>query len=195
MDERTEEIAREAARLISKGDVEDLNAAIATAAQRLGLQNAPSPGRGRVRQHVRAMSMQAMGEAAYRGAVREMRRVAEEMMTMLEEAFDDARTLLVGRAAKGQIDAGVTLHIRIYTEASISDIADVLVQFGYEEPSFETAETRHGRLSRVRLTDDGWEIVLTRCMPDLYRRADIDLFTGRRQAVATVADVRREMAE
>ncbi|MHC4305383.1 MAG: hypothetical protein ACYSW2_13010, partial [Planctomycetota bacterium] len=98
-------------------------------------------------------------------------------------------------AAQGRIDGGVTVHVRLYTDAPIGDVAAALVEFGYDEPSFETANTRLGRLNRVRLEDDGLELVLTRCLPSMAGSADRDLFSGRPITTATLAQVRRKLAE
>ncbi len=112
-DPHTDQIAREAARLIETGQAESIDDATRAAAHALGFHDAPMPGPGRVRQHVQAMSMQAMGDEGYAQSVRNVWEIAEQLMTVLQQGMPDAPTLLVGRAAKGQIDAGVTIHIRI----------------------------------------------------------------------------------
>ena len=68
----------------------------------------------------------------------------------------------------------------MYTKQPIGLIAARLVESGYEEPEFRTAETRFGRLDRMRLCDSGVEIVLTRCAPALQKHVGEDMFTGRR---------------
>lgn len=183
-DLRTDQIAREAARLIETGRAESIDAAIHAAAAALNLQDVPLPGRGRVRKHAQAMSMQALGDVGYAESVRNVWEIAEQLMTALDQAMPDAPTLLVGRAAKGQIDAGVTIHIRIYTKSPIAEIAQALADFDYDEPTFETAQTTSGRLNRLRLTEEGIEIVLTRCLPEMIKDAQVDLFKG--QAIETV---------
>jgi hypothetical protein len=131
------------------------------AAARLGAGPHARPGHGLVREHLRGMAMQSMGDAAYQNLVRRAMQVAEEIMTVLEEH----QPVLVGRAAKGYIDGGATLHIRVHTALSIGDLAAALVDAGYEEPSFETVNTRFGRLSRLRFEEEGCEAVVTRCPP------------------------------
>ena len=189
-DSRKDAIAREAARLVEAGRAGNISEAIKRAAEALGLQHAAMPGAGRVRRHVQAMSMQALGDAGYAESVRSVWRIAERLMTVLVEAIPDAEPLLMGRAAQGLIDGGVTLHVRLYTETEIGDIAHTLVEFGYEEPAFETADTRIGRLNRLRFTDDGTEIVLTRCLPHMADTTRLDLFTGKPIRSATLADLR-----
>src|SRR5688500_11322781 len=106
-DPRTDQIAREAARLIETGRTDSIDLAIRAAADNPPLRDAPLPGRGRVRKHAQAMSMQALGESAYNQQRDAIWSVAEQLMSLLEQWLPDAETLLVGRAAEGHIDAGV----------------------------------------------------------------------------------------
>ncbi|MHC4615443.1 MAG: hypothetical protein ACYTAU_17930 [Planctomycetota bacterium] len=152
-DPRTDAIAREAARLIQSSRASSIGEAIRVAADMLGIRDAELPGHGRVRKHAQALSMQALGDVGYADSVRRVWQVAERVMTVLDQAMPRADPLLVGRAAQGRIDGGVTVHVRLYTDAPIGDVAAALVEFGYDEPSFETANTRLGRLNRVRLED------------------------------------------
>ena len=176
----TDRIAFEAARLFASGQVDSLPVAIRQAVEALGLHQTPPPSPGRVRQHLQARSMQALGDVGYQKAVDDFLNIAQKIMALLEASFDDLETFLVGRAAKGFCDGGTTLHIRMYTKQSVGLIAARLVEGGYEEPEFRTAETRFGRLDRMRLSEAGVEIVLTRCRPALQKHAGEDLFTGRR---------------
>ncbi len=134
--------------------------------------------------------MQAQGSEGYALSVADVWRVAERIMTVLAEAVPDAEPLLAGRAAQGLIDGGVTLHVRVYTRVSIGDVAQTLVDFGYEEPGFETAETRFGRLDRLRMADEGVEVIVTRCPPNVVVRSGEDLFSGKPLSTATLAELR-----
>ncbi|MCI0362710.1 MAG: hypothetical protein L0219_02445 [Phycisphaerales bacterium] len=192
-DPRTDQIAREAARLIETGRSNTIDSAIRAAADNPHLRGAPLPGHGRVRKHAQAMSMQALGEAAYnqqRGAIWQ---VAEQLMSLFEQALPDAEILLVGRAAEGHIDAGVAIHIRLYTNATDGEIARLLVEHGYEEPTFKTADSRFGRLSQICLQEDALEIVLTRCPPNAALPADKDLFTGKPIETMDLTTLRRTL--
>lgn len=164
--------------------------AIRAAASALGYHDVDLPGHGRVRKHAQGLAMQALGQEGYARSVDDVWQAAERIMTVLTEAIPDAEPLLAGRAAQGLIDGGVTLHVRVYTHASIGDVAQTLVDFGYDEPGFETAATRFGRLDRLRLADEGIEILLTRCPPDVVGRSTVDLFTGKPVPTATLAELR-----
>lgn len=191
----TDKIARVAARLYSEGTASSLKEAIHMAAHDLGLEKISWPGVGRVRQHIQAQAMQTLGDEGYKKAVEDYLGIAQEIMALLEASFDDMTTLLSGRAAKGFCDGGATLHIRMYTKQPIGLIAERLVEHGCEEPRFQTAETKFGRLDRMSLSDRGVEIVLTRCGPALLKHAGDDLFTGRRIETLDLESLCRQLGE
>ena len=195
IDDRTDEIAREAARLLAAGREEDVARAVRSAAGALGYGDAPRPRPGHVRRHLQGRALEALGEHGYRAMVHATWRLAEELLTAIEYGVAGARALLVGRAARGHIDGGVTLHVRVYGDAPIGRIAEVLVEQGYEEPTFETAVARCGRLDRIRFVEDGRAVVVTRCPPGADRGADrdLDLFTGRRIETADAARLRAQL--
>ena len=116
-DPRTDAIAREAARLIESSRAGSIAEAIRLASSGQGYHDVELPGHGRVRKHAQGLAMQALGEQGYVDSVREVWRAAERIMTLLAEVMPDAEPLLVGRAAQGRIDGGVTVHVRLYTRA------------------------------------------------------------------------------
>lgn len=175
----TDRIAMEAARLYAAGEASTVRDAVALAAERLGLDDGPLPGEGRVRQHIQAREMQRLGDDGYRAGVAEVFRAVEHLMTALVEGLDDAEPMLVGRAARGHVDGDLRLHVRVYTEQPIDRIAAVLVGFGHTEPQFATADTRFGRLSRLILSEDDRELVVTRCLPAMRPEHRRCLFTRR----------------
>jgi hypothetical protein len=124
------------------------------------------------------MSMQAMGAEAYHESVLDIWRLADELMATIEQIAPGSRPALVGRAAKGHVDAGARLNVRLHTRMPIDCIAAALVDYGYPEPGFDTADTRFGRFDRLRFEEAGCEVVVTRCLPELIDRAGVDLFTG-----------------
>jgi hypothetical protein len=189
-DPRTDQIARMAARLLESGRYGRIDEAIRAAAEELGFHGVELPGHGLVRRHAGAMAMAALGDEAYAESVRRVLSVAERLMTALVESMPDVEPLLVGRAARGQIDGGVTLHIRLYTRVDVAQVAQRLVDFGYDEPGFDTVNTRYGRLNRLQVEDEGLKLVLTRCPPQMRRDAGSDLFTGRPVPALTLKDLR-----
>lgn len=197
---RREQIAREAARLLETGKAESIRDAIERAVDALHFHGERRPSTLRVRKHAQAMNMQALGDAGYAELRYEVWRVAEELMTALEETAPrkgDAagiETLLVGRAAAGLVDAGVTIHVRAYTDLSITELARMLVEFGYDEPTFDTVHTSYGPVNRIKLNDDGQEIILTRCLPRLGISRTVDMFTGKAVTALTLSAIRQVLA-
>lgn len=183
-------IARRAAALVASGRVPDLGAAVRLAAESLGFSHgAPLPSDAEVRRHLRGMSEEAMGQGGYDALVDETLGLAEAVMATLERAFG-ARTMLAGRGARGQFDGGAELHVRLYARAELADIAALLVDLGFEEPSFETVETVHGRANRLRTAQDGVTLCVLRCLPEWWDSGGRDLVTGRPAATLSLADVR-----
>ncbi|MBT8485465.1 MAG: hypothetical protein HKO59_03635 [Phycisphaerales bacterium] len=188
-----DDIAREAARLVATGVSADVTHAIRLATERLGPSDAHAPGSGRVRAHLRAMTEQTLGAEGYRAEVRRVWSIAETLMTLIEETLPDARTTLAGRGAEGKIDGGVTLHLRVGTERPLAELVDRLVTHGYEEPAFETANTRFGRLDRIRFVEEGTPVVVTRCLPSIRVEEQRDLFEGRPISVLDLDGVRARL--
>ena len=184
-------VARAAARLLVSGEATSVEAAIQRARQ--GRPGAPAPTAAEVRRHRRAAAESALGDAGYRAMVQGRLQVAEELMTLLEHAFAPATTLLAGRAARGHVDADPTLHVRLLGEASIGDVAAVLVEQGYEEPAFETLHGIWGRLDRIRFREGGVECVITRCPPRQVADPTRDLATGGAVPLLTLEALRTRL--
>lgn len=188
-------IARRAAALVASGRVADLGAAVRLAAESLGFaRGAPLPTDGEVREHLRGMSQEAMGAEAYGALVEETLALAAVVMDALERATG-GRTLLAGRGARAQFDGGAELHVRLYARAELADIAAVLDECGFEEPAFETVETRHGRANRVRTSLDGVTLCVLRCLPEWWDDRGRDLVTGHPAATRTLEGLRASLGE
>ncbi len=188
-------IARRAAALVAAGHAATVEAAIPMAAQTLGFSRLKElPTAGEVRRHLQGMAQESLGEAGYRAMVRGTLALAAVAMDILERAFN-AQTLLAGRAARGQVDGGAQLHIRLYTRAPLDQIAGVLVDAGFEEPAIQTIDTRHGRANRLRMPHEGAEIIILRCLPEWWSDRANDLVTGRRAAIMTLEELQMECAD
>lgn len=172
------------------GRADSIDRAIRMAVDALRAHGSPLPGHGRVRKHAQAMCMQALGEADYEQRRLNVWTVAEQIMAAFELAMPDAEMLLVGRAAQGQIDAGVTIHLRLYAEAPLNQIADVLETYGYGEYSFQTVEAAGGRLNQIWFEEGGLPVVITRCPASMNLSRTDDLFTGKPIATVGISALR-----
>jgi len=193
MEPTTDSIAREAARLIEIGQAPTVGKAIAVVLDRLDARQRRGvriPSHGLVRRHVQAFAMQSMGEDAYREAVRDILRIAEELMTV----FEGFRPVLIGRAAKGQVDAGAAIRVRIFTKTGLDELMNLLAHFGYGEPSIETVNTRWGRLNRLVFTEESVPIIITRCLPEMERHVSENLTTGAKVATMTLQALRERLS-
>jgi hypothetical protein len=132
-----------------------------------------------VRAHVRGLALEELGAFGYREQVAALLENAEEVMALLEELPDLPRTTLVGRTARGDIDADPVVRIRVDTEADVGTIAARLVDAGFDEPSFATVDSHRGRLSQIVLEDCGVEYRITRCPPAMRLPSGVDLRQGR----------------
>ena len=188
-------IAHEAARLLETGSAESISAAIRQAAHSLGADDSHLPSPGRVRQHIQAMNMQALGDVGYRESVRATLTFAEELMMLLQQALPSAETLLMGRAARGLIDGSDRLYLRIYTDASVTELAEIITERGYEEPAFDTINTRFGRVNRLRIIEEGVELVLARLLPTMMEQDHRDLARDRPVETATLDELRQRIVE
>lgn len=176
MDARIDLLAQQAARLVHTGKVESVDEAIRRAIEDTGWIEVPRPSRSLVRRHVQGLTMQAIGAAEYQKRIVDVWEVAERLMAVV----DDCDPHLLGRAARGHIDAGVTLYLRVFTSQRIGVLAQRLVEVGCEEPRFSTADSRHfGRFDRLDFQEEGLHVVITRCSPHQRELVDVDLFTGR----------------
>lgn len=192
-DIQTDNIAREAARLMQAGKIERIDTAIHAAASSVGAHDVRLPGHGLVRSHIQGMAMQTLGKEGYNQSVRNIWETAEQLMTLLEQSLPDTQTLLVGRAAKGQIDGGVTVHVRLYTKSQITEIAQMLTDFEYSEPTFDTVDTTVGKLNRISFDDDGIAVVITRCLPEMYKNAKQDLFKDQPIETLSLDELREKL--
>jgi hypothetical protein len=185
-------IARRAAALLAGGVEPDIHHAIKQAAFTLGFsRGAPIPSEAEVRKHLQGMAQEALGDADYRDQVQGTLALAAEIMDLLERGFSGL-TLLAGRGARGHFDGGAEIHIRLYARAELSEIAQLLVDLGFEEPSFETVDTTHGRANRLRTIMDGVTLVVVRCLPEWWSDHQNDLVTGRPTATRTLTSLRHD---
>jgi hypothetical protein len=187
-------IAQEAARLLLGGRAEDVPGAIRQAMEQMRVTGLRPPSLSMVKRHVEALSMQALGDAGYAELGIDAMRIAEDVMTILDERFEPVLLLLAGRLAEGRHAPLDAIHLRIYARDKIGDIAAALVEHGFEEPAFETATTRFGRLDRLRFKEGDSEVVVTRCLPELAADVETDLHTGRAVATIGLEGLRRRLS-
>lgn len=188
-DELTDRIAQRAAQHLVAHAERSLDRAVARAATELEApRGTHMPAAALVRRHAQGIEMEALGQRWYEAAAAARLQHAVRAMEQLERALG-APTLLAGRAAKGYTDGDATLHVRVYTKASVAEMADALVGHGFPEPVIRTVETRKGRANELRFDLPDATVAVLRCLPDWRRDSGTDLVTGRPIATRTLEDL------
>lgn len=181
-----EQVAALAARLVADDRAATVREAVGMAVDRLHAAPSALPSEGLVRRHLQPRLMQRLGAEGYASMIARREELAETVMTIMAGLPGVVDVVLAGRAARGQLDGDVTLHLRVYTRRAIGELAQALLDvgaaLGWGEPRFSTADTRLGRRDRVEFDAEGATVSLIRCMPEERAEAQRDLFTGRRIA-------------
>jgi hypothetical protein len=192
---RRDEVARDAARLLRDGRAQDIHSAVRAALR--GNPGADEVTAGMVREHARGLALEELGASGYRQHVAEVLERAEETMTLLATQLGNSTSgwvgetpvALIGRAARGLVDADPVCRIRVVSDAPVGDIAAILVAAGVEEPSFSTMETRFGRLDRLTFDDAGVETKILRLPPAMRIPLHADLQSDRPTASVPAIDL------
>ena len=188
------EVARVAAAILRDKRATTIVDAIRVAAERAGC-SPQAIAVSDVRQHLRAMALESLGDVGYGRHVAEVLTKAEEVMTLLSTLSGEPSTALVGRAARRDIDGDPTCRVRVWTDETIGEIAALVVAAGYNEPAFATIESRFGRLSQLVFADDNVELRVTRCPVAAGVPRDLDFKTGQRVASLTLDSLRQVIAD
>ena len=97
--------------------------------------------------------------------------------------------MVMGRAAQSLFDGPGRIHLRLFTDDELVDLAERLVTLGYEEPSFHTVETQYGRMSQLHFRESSLDFCLTMIRGSIRFNEQEDLFTGKRVASVQAQDL------
>jgi predicted nucleotidyltransferase len=150
-------LALEAARLmVERVETEYLHAK-ERAVLMLGLPfNTPYPTNKQIKELIGKMTRNRMGPEAMAAQVREMREVAEEVMTVLE----DYDPYLIGSTRSGKIREGSDIDLHVYADEAL-EVKGRLEGFGYEEVEEEIVENMKGRFVHLRWLERGFPVEIT----------------------------------
>ena len=150
-------LAVEAARLmVERVETEYLHAK-ERAVLLLGLPyNTPYPTNRQIKDLIGKMTRNKMGAEAMAGQVREMREVAEEIMTVLE----DYDPYLIGSTLSGKIREGSDIDLHVYADDFL-EIKGRLEGFGYEDVEEEIVENMKGSFVHLRWLERGFPVEIT----------------------------------
>jgi predicted nucleotidyltransferase len=150
-------LALEAARLmVERIETEYLHAK-ERAILLLGLPyNTPYPTNRQIKQYIAKLTRNQLGPEAMATRVRQMREVAEEIMTVLLD-FDP---YLIGSTLSGQIRNSSDIDLHIYCD-HYTQVKERLLTFGYEDVEEEYVENQKGTFVHLRWLEHDFPIEIT----------------------------------
>lgn len=190
---RRDEIARRAARLFRAGRSPSVPEAIAETLRR-SPPGAPRPSDSLVRRHLEAIDEEDRGREGHANEVRNLRQAIAEWMETLAALPGEPAVHVVGRAATGELDGDVGVHLRVATDLPIAALAATLVSHGAPEPGFTTVHGPFGDFDRLGFDEPPLRIRITRCPPRTAAVPERDLVTGKPQPALDLASFRRAIA-
>ena len=180
-------LAREAARLmVERVETEYLHAK-ERAILILGLAyNTPYPTNKQIKECIANLTRNQMGTEAMAGRVRQMRELAEEIMTVLVD-FDP---YLIGSTLSGQIREASDIDLHVYCR-HYSEVQQRLLTFGYEGVEEEFVENQKGTFVHLRWLEADFPIEIT--IHDWSRRSEVFMssITGKPMKRADLEKVRK----
>lgn len=188
--EERDEVARGAARLFRTGRAATVGRAIDEALRR-ARPGAARPPDSLVRRHLEALGEEREGPAGHAASLRATRESIAEWMETLGALPGDPPVHVVGRAAAGELEGDLDVHLRVATDLPIGDLAATLVAHGAPEPDFSSVHGPFGDFHRLTFDEPPLRIRVTRCPPRTAATPERDLVTGRPQAALDLESFRR----
>jgi predicted nucleotidyltransferase len=150
-------LALEAARLmVERIETECLHAK-ERAILMLGLPyNTPYPTNRQIKECIAQLTRRQLGTEVMASRVREMRQIAEEIMTVLAD-FDPH---LIGSTLSGQIRDSSDIDLHVYCDHHM-EVEQRLASFGYEDVEAEYVENQKGTFVHLRWMENGYPVEFT----------------------------------
>lgn len=180
-------LALEAARLmVERIETEYLHAK-ERAILMLGLPyNTPYPTNRQIKEYIGRLTRSKMGAEAMGAQVRQMREVAEEIMTVLID-FDP---YLIGSTLSGKIRESSDIDLHVYCE-HFSEVQERLGSFEYEGVEEELVENQKGTFVHLRWLEQGFPVEITVHRWEQRGEVMMSSVTGKAMKRADVEEVRR----
>jgi predicted nucleotidyltransferase len=150
-------LALEAARLmVERIETEYLHAK-ERAILLLGLPyNTPYPTNRQIKECIAQLTRRQLGPEVMAARVREMRQIAEEIMTVLQD-FDPH---LIGSTLSGQIRDSSDIDLHVYCDHHM-EVERRLTSFGYAGVEPEYVENQKGTFVHLRWLENGYPVEIT----------------------------------
>jgi predicted nucleotidyltransferase len=180
-------LALEAARLmVERIETEYLHAK-ERAILLLGLPyNTPYPTNRQIKEYIGKLTRKQLGPEVMAARVREMREIAEEIMTVLMD-FDPH---LIGSTLSGQIRDSSDIDLHVYCHHH-SEVEERLRSFGYEDVEAEYVENQKGTFVHLRWLENGHPVEIT--IHNWAQRSEVMMssVTGKPMKRADLDDLRK----
>ena len=150
-------LALEAARLmVERIETEYLHAK-ERAILLLGLPyNTPYPTNRQIKEYIAQLTRRQLGADVMAARVRDMRHIAEEIMTVLAD-FDPH---LIGSTLSGQIRDSSDIDLHVYCNHH-SEVEQRLANFGFEDVEPEYVENQKGTFVHLRWLENSYPVEIT----------------------------------
>lgn len=123
----------------------------------LGLPyNTPYPTNRQIKECIAQLTRQQMGAEVMAARVRQMREIAEEIMTVLVD-FDP---YLIGSTLSGQIRDSSDIDLHVYCD-HFAEVKERLASFEYEGVEEELVENQKGTFVHLRWLELGFPVEIT----------------------------------
>lgn len=180
-------LALEAARLmVERIETEYLHAK-ERAILMLGLPyNTPYPTNRQIKEYIAKLTRKQMGAEDMAARVRQMRELAEQLMTVLED-FDPH---LIGSTLSGQIRDSSDIDLHVYCH-HFDEVKSRLLAFGYEGVEEELVENQKGTFMHLRWLEQTFPVEIT--VHNWRQRGDVMIssVTGKPMKRADLPALRR----
>ncbi len=181
-----DELLAAAVRLYRKGGATSLDAAVEVVAARMGLQGVPRPSQSECRKHAQAQEEEEIGVEGRKQRIHAQLSAALGLLESLATRFGGSNPLLLGRAARGQLDLDPMLHLRIETDANASQVAQALVDSGCDEPKCTSQQISKGRVDRFDSRISGTPLSLLRIPTQFHIPFGRDAVSGSKIACVDI---------
>jgi len=183
-------LAIEAARLMAERIETEYLHAKERAILMLGLPyNTPYPTNRQIKAYIGKLTRKRLGPEVMAARVKEMRQIAEEIMTVLMD-FDPH---LIGSTLSGQIRDSSDIDLHVYCNHHL-EVEERLRSFGYQDVEAEFVENRKGTFVHLRWLERGHPVEIT--THDWLRRTEVMIssVTGKPMKRADLDELRKILA-
>ena len=157
----------------------------------LGLPyNTPYPTNKQIKAYIAKLTRNQMGPEAMDARVRQMRALAEEIMTVLID-FDP---YLIGSTLSGQIRESSDIDLHVYCE-HFTEVKERLRSFEYEEVEEELVENQKGTFVHLRWLEQGFPVEITIHRWEQRGEVMMSSVTGKPMKRADLEQVRKLLHE